>query len=90
MRAVRDSVPLKAEMFSDEAVYRRTTLGQRELLRSIGTMATPELRVLARVNGFTDLRSLVELVPADASGMARAIRELLSQELIERVDRSGS
>ena len=90
MRALRDSVPLSAEMFSDEAVYRRTMLGQRELVRSAGTMSTPELRVLARVNGFTDLRSLVELAPADASGMARAIRELVSQELIERVDRTAS
>ena len=89
MKALRDSVPLSAEMFSDEAVYRRTMLGQRELVRSASTMSTPELRVLARVNGFTDLRSLVELAPADASGMARVIRALVSQELIERVDRTA-
>lgn len=90
MTAARHSVPLSAEMFSDEAVYRRTTLGQRELLRSASTMSTPELRVLARVNGFTDLRSLVELAPADAGGMARAIRDLVSRQLIERVDPSAA
>lgn len=90
MRAERVSVPFSAEMFTDEAVYRRTTLGQRELLRSANAMATPELRVLARVNGFTDLRSLAELAPADVSGMARAIRALLAQGLIERVDQHAS
>jgi len=90
MSAIRDRVPFSAEMFSDEAVYRRTTLGQRELLRSGGTLSTPELRVLARVNGFTDLRCLVELAPTDVTGIAQAIRELVSQKLIEMVRSSAN
>ena len=53
MRTVPGSQVSTAEMLSDEAIYRRTRLGQRELLRSDGTAASPELRVLARVNGFT-------------------------------------
>jgi hypothetical protein len=86
---MQSRVPLNAEMFSDEAVYRRTTLGQRELLRSGGTLSTPGLRVLTRVNGFTDLRSLVELAPADVGAIAQAIRELVSQNLIELVHSAG-
>jgi hypothetical protein len=58
---MQSRVPLNAEMFSDEAVYRRTTLGQRELLRSGGTLSTPGLRVLTRVNGFTDFGALSNL-----------------------------
>jgi len=86
MRTVPGSQVSTAEMLSDEAIYRRTRLGQRELLRSDGTAASPELRVLARVNGFTDLRCLVELAPADASAIARAIQRLVAQRWIERVD----
>lgn len=79
-------VPSSAEMFSDEAIYRRTTREQQELLRSDSTSMTPAHRVLARVNGFTDLRSLIELSPGDASEMVQAIRQLFADELIELVD----
>ena len=81
-----DGVPSSAEMFSDEAVYRRTVRGQRALLRLEGTVTAPAHRALARVNGFTDLRSLIELAPGDASEIAQAIRQLFAEELIELVD----
>jgi molybdopterin biosynthesis enzyme MoaB len=78
--------PSSAEMFSDEAIYKRTVRGQRELLRSDSTSMTTAHRVLARVNGFTNLRSLIELSPGDAREMVQAIRQLFADEFIELVD----
>ncbi|HEY9025147.1 MAG TPA: hypothetical protein VIP05_12665 [Burkholderiaceae bacterium] len=77
-----------AELMSDSAIYRRTARGQRELLRAPDPSATPALRLLARFNGYTDLRRLVDLAPADAAGMARAITQLFNDGLIELVEHS--
>jgi len=73
---------------SDSAIYRRTGLGQRELLRAPDPSATPALRLLARLNGYTDLRRLIDLAPADARELARAVRQLFDDGLIELVDNS--
>jgi hypothetical protein len=81
-RAARSS----AELMSDSAVYRRTQRGQRELLRAPDASATAALRLLARFNGYTDLRRLVDLAPADAREMARGIEQLFNDGLIELVD----
>jgi len=81
-RASRSS----AELMSDSAIYRRTQRGQRELLRAPDSSATPALRLLARFNGYTDLRRLVDLAPADAREMARGIEQLFNDGLIELVD----
>jgi|GEM_PF-2065748 len=77
-----------AELMSDSTIYRRTARGQRELLRAPDPSATPALRLLARFNGYTDLRRLVDLAPGDAAGMAHAITQLFSDGLIELVDLS--
>lgn len=77
-----------AELMSDSAIYRRTALGQRELLRAPDPSATPALRLLARINGYTDLRRLVDLAPADSRHLAKAIEKLFSEGLIELVDLS--
>ena len=77
-----------AELMSDSAIYRRTTLGQRELLRAPDPSATPALRLLARLNGYTDLRRLIDLAPADNRQLGKAIEKLFNEGLIELVDLS--
>jgi hypothetical protein len=78
----------RAELMSDSAIYRRTARGQRELLRAADPSATPALRLLARFNGYTDLRRLIDLAPGDARDMGRAIARLFGDGLIELVDLS--
>ncbi|MDP9123017.1 MAG: hypothetical protein M3N82_00170 [Pseudomonadota bacterium] len=77
-----------AELLSDSAIYRRTPRGQRELLRAPDPAATPTLRILARLNGYTDLRRLIDLSPGDAREMGHAIGQLFNDGLIEFVDKS--
>ena len=78
--------PSRAEVLSDSAIYRRTHRGQRELLQSGDYAATTSTRILARVNGYTDLRSLIDLAPDDAPAIGNAILQLLDRGLIERAD----
>ncbi len=75
-----------AELMSDSAIFRRTARGQRALLRAEDPAATPALHLLARFNGYTDLRRLIDLAPADARGMPGAIGQLFEDGLIEMVD----
>jgi hypothetical protein len=74
-----------AELLQDSAIYRRTALGQRELLNAGDDHASPTMHLLARVNGCTDLRRLIDLAPEQASSMAGAILELVKRKLIDRV-----
>ena len=75
-----------AELMSDSAIYRRTSRGQRALLRSEDPTASPGLRLLARLNGYTDLRRLIDLAPGDARDLPRAIQGLFDDGLIELVE----
>ena len=75
-----------AELMSDSAIYRRTARGQRELLRAADPAATPALRLLARFNGYTDLRRLIDLAPGDSREVSQAIQQLFGEGLIELVD----
>ena len=50
--------------------------------------ATPALRLLARLNGYTDLRRLIDLAPGDTREMSKAIQQLFRDGLIELVDLS--
>jgi hypothetical protein len=77
-----------SELLSDEAVYRRTRRGQRALLAADELSNEPMLRILARVNGYTNLRSLVEMAPGEAGAIARAVRQLFADDLIELVPSS--
>ncbi len=77
-----------AELMSDSAIYRRTMQGQRELLRVPDPSATPALRLLARLNGYTDLRRLIDMAPGDARDLGKAIEQLFNDGLIELVDLS--
>jgi hypothetical protein len=74
-----------SELLSDEAVYRRTRRGQRVLLAADELSNEPMLRLLARVNGYTNLRNLVEMAPGEAGAIARAVRQLFEDDLIELV-----
>ena len=73
---------------SDSAIYRRTTQGQRELLRAADPSGTAALRLLARLNGYTDLRRLIDMAPADTRELGKAIEQLFNDGLIELVDNS--
>ena len=77
-----------AELMSDSAIYRRTTQGQRELLRAPDPSGTAALRLLARLNGYTDLRRLIDMAPADTRELGKAIEQLFNDGLIELVDNS--
>ena len=81
-----NGVPSRAELLSDSAVYRRTSLGQRELLRSRDPGASSALRMLARINGFTDLRRLIDLAPGEARDLAASVERLFGDGLIELVE----
>ena len=78
------------DFLSDDIIYRRTQQGQQAILRL--TFDTPTLaeRVLARVNGFTDLRRLIDLSPESSVEIGSAVRELLERGLITPVERGGS
>jgi hypothetical protein len=84
------SHPTRAELLSDSAVYRRTRRGQRELLRADDFTASPALRILARINGFTDLRRLIDLAPGDVRELAASLEQLLDDGLIELVDETDA
>ena len=77
-----------AELMSDSAIYRRTTQGQRELRRTPDPSGTAALRLLARLNGYTDLRRLIDMAPGDARELGKAIEQLFNDGLIELVDTS--
>jgi hypothetical protein len=78
--------PSRAELLSDSAVYQRTPRGQRKLIESGDWSSSPRLRLLARVNGYTDLRRLVDLAPDDARALAESVEVLLQQGLIELIE----
>jgi hypothetical protein len=86
--AAQRQAKTSAELMSDAAIYRRTGKGQRALLRAPDASGTPALRLLARLNGYTDLRRLIDLAPAEAREMPRAIEQLFDDGLIELVDLS--
>ena len=74
-----------SDLLSDEAIYRRTRRGQRALLAADEWPSSPALRMLARVNGYTTLRSLIEMAPSEARDVARVVTQLFADELIELV-----
>jgi hypothetical protein len=81
--------PSRAVLLDDGAVYRRTTLGQRELLRRFDDASSVSMRLLARVNGYTQLRSLVELAPDDAREFAKVIPDLVGRGFLELIAPNG-
>lgn len=74
--------PSRAVILSDEVIYQRSLLGQRELLRR-GNSDELTQHLLARVNGFTPLRRLLDLSSEDPSAIGRAVEKLFEAGLIE-------
>jgi hypothetical protein len=67
---------------SDEAVFQRTRLGQRELVWPSGHLSATQRRVLGVVTGYTPLRVVVDLA-GGASDMPESIEGLVQMGLIE-------
>jgi len=74
------SIP-PAELFDDEAVYRRTVAGQREWVGG-AHLSRPEREFLSMVTGFTPLRVLLDM-GIDQTGASDAILALVRRRLIE-------
>lgn len=76
-----------APAFDDDTVYRRTDKGRAALLALPATLSQASVGFLARVNGFTDLRTLLDQEGDDESqaDVAQAIEALLAQHFIEVV-----
>ena len=75
-----------AVLLDDNAIYKRTVLGQQHLLRVYDDSPNVEMRFLARVNGFTPLRQLIELAPADARDCISVVPRLVDRGLVELLD----
>jgi hypothetical protein len=83
---MHDTTPVPAQLPMESAVYQRTEIGQRALLRAADFSASPKLRLLARLNGFTHLRYFLDLASEESATLVRAIDDLLREGLIERVE----
>lgn len=70
---------------ADEAVFRRTKLGQDELACPSGDLSKTQRIVLATVTGYTQLRVVIDLA-GSATGMKEAIEGLVQKRLIEQVE----
>jgi hypothetical protein len=71
--------------FDEDTVYRRTRQGGAALLSLPSTLSETALALLARVNGFTDLGTLVDQEGDALPQVAPAVEALLQQQLIEAV-----
>ena len=65
-------------LLDDEAIYRRTPAGQRELTDPHSRLSTLERRLLSVVTGHTPLRVLLDL-GFDAPGVGHAIVALVNR-----------
>ena len=79
-----------AVLLDDGAVFKRTPLGQRELLRQFDDASNAAMRMLARVNGYTELRRLVELAPDDARALMSVLPDLVNRGFIELLNPPGA
>lgn len=66
----------------DQAIYRRTAAGQRELVDPNGLLSPIERQFLGIVTGLTPLRVLLDL-GVDRAGISTAILSLADRRLIE-------
>jgi hypothetical protein len=69
-------------LLDDQAVYRRTPAGQRELTNPHGQLSTLERRFLSAVTGHTPIRVLLDL-GLDKPGIGNAIVSLVARGLIK-------
>jgi hypothetical protein len=71
--------------FDDETVYRRTDKGRAALLGQPAVLPPSALALLARVNGFTGLGTLLDQQGRGEPQVAEVVGLLLSHGLIEAV-----
>jgi hypothetical protein len=83
---VPDVSPDPAELLDDQAVYRRTSAGQRELTDRHSRLSALERRFLGAVTGHTPLRVLLDL-GLDGPGIGDAILSLAAHGLV-RLERT--
>lgn len=76
-----------ATPFMDTAVFRRTQLGQAELVTKATILSRSQWRFLAVVNGFTPLRPLADLI-GESADINAFVSELYDKALIELVSES--
>ena len=69
-------------MMADDAVYRRTEAGQRELVCPSGGYSADELLLLSLFNGYTGLRIFADLC-GDAPALQRMLSRLIADGLLE-------
>ena len=75
---------LTPDLLSDDALYRRTPAGQRELIDPRRRLSTQEKRFLSAVTGYTPLRVLLDL-GLDAPGIHQVVRDLVAHGLMMKV-----
>jgi hypothetical protein len=68
-------------LLNDQAIFRRTPAGQRELLATIGRLAPLERQFLSATTGYTPLRVLLDM-GLDQPGIGDAIMNLAERRLI--------
>jgi hypothetical protein len=73
---------LSIALLHDDAVYRRTPAGQRELTDRHGHLTSLERRFLSAVTGHTPLRVLLDL-GLDHPGVGEAIVSLAARKLVK-------
>jgi hypothetical protein len=73
------------DALADDVVYRRTDKGRAALLTLPATLSPASLGFLARVNGFTDLRTLRDRDDEGGAQGSEDIGALLALGLIEVV-----
>jgi hypothetical protein len=70
--------------FDDTTVYMRTAGGQREAVFGSRVLSKDQRRLLLMINGYTPLRTLVDLCP-EVADMIAAIGHLVESDLIAPV-----
>ena len=73
----------RAELLCDEAIYRRTTAGQREVIFDHAQLPPMARRFLLLVNGETPLRDLLDLLQLQGEHVGDAVLQLIDCGLIE-------
>ena len=73
----------RAELLCDEAIYRRTTAGQREVIFDQEQLPPMARRFLLLVNGETPLRDLLDLLQLQGEHVGDAVLQLIDGGLIE-------
>ena len=73
----------RAELLCDEAIYRRTTAGQREVIFDHAQLPPMARRFLLLVNGETPLRDLLDLLQLQGEHVGDAVLQLIDYGLIE-------